>query len=680
MDRYLKTTFLVRHPLHKNQFAYQSGRSCETALHCFLGPVQDSLDRKEYALACFLDIQGAFDNAQFKDIEQALRVRGVDSVLVDWAMNSLRQRVVSTSVGSASCTALTTQGTAQGGVLSALWFVLVVDTLLCQLNGRRFLTVGYSDDTTILLRGICVRTLCAQMQKALDIVERWCAGAGLSVSPEKSELMLFTNRYRPTKPSPIFLGGKPLRYADSVKYLGLHITPKLNWAVHAQKKAAAAQKALWQLRGAARCTWGLQPRVAKWLYEAVVRPMVAYACLFWHTALTRAYVLRKLQTVQRLGCLMATSAFRSSPLVPLEVLCGILPIDLYLQYRALCTAYRLQTLGFGLKNGWSRTGYRAIWTKVQRLQVPECADLTAACFTPELACQWDGEGYNPSQPPTGLCCFTSGFDGGQEGTCVALYCSLLREAVFRVRAHCSAYQAEQVALSELCDWLGTLPPRKVTIIVSSSSLWLGLQRYKVAEEQLLSTIVLLKEVCELHEVTISFVGQKGGGICRAVKRRCQNLTDADTVQDCLIAPPIQWVYKRFLAESWRIQQHRWRVDAKHRQSHLFLGRNLPTPVQRDWLFGLGRPQLYTVVGLLTGHNSLNRHLSVMGIAQSGLCECGADLESSEHFLCYCQRYARLRAEIYGQQHLKPEEATADWAAMLTYARHSERFPHLEDTN
>ena len=87
------------------------------------------------------------------------------------------------------------------------------------------------------------------------------------------------------------------------------------------------------------------------MYEAIVLPMVGYAALFWHTAMDIAVLQRKLNTVQRLGCLAFMPALRTTPLVTLEVLSGILPIDLYLQYRAACTAYRLQNLGFGPRGG-----------------------------------------------------------------------------------------------------------------------------------------------------------------------------------------------------------------------------------------------------------------------------------------------------------------------------------------
>jgi len=63
IDRYIRDSVLLVHPLQKNQHAYQPGKSTETALHSLVTRIERTLERQEYALAVFLDIEGAFDNA-----------------------------------------------------------------------------------------------------------------------------------------------------------------------------------------------------------------------------------------------------------------------------------------------------------------------------------------------------------------------------------------------------------------------------------------------------------------------------------------------------------------------------------------------------------------------------------------------------------------------------------------
>jgi hypothetical protein len=61
-----------------------------------------------------------------------------------------------------------------------------------------------------------------------------------------------------------------------------------------------------------------------------------------------------------------------------------------------------------------------------------------------------------------------------------------------------------------------------------------------------------------------------------------------------------------------------------------------------------------VTGLLTGHNTLRRHLHVQGLLDSPLCRrCGAQEETSAHILCECEALASLRHAYLGSFFLEP---------------------------
>jgi hypothetical protein len=55
---------------------------------------------------------------------------------------------------------------------------------------------GYADDVALLVRGPFLEPLLELMQSALETVERWCRGTGLSVNPLKTGLVVFTRKYR----------------------------------------------------------------------------------------------------------------------------------------------------------------------------------------------------------------------------------------------------------------------------------------------------------------------------------------------------------------------------------------------------------------------------------------------------------------------------------------------------
>jgi len=54
-----------------------------------------------------------------------------------------------------------------------------------------------------------------------------------------------------------------------------------------------------------------------------------------------------------------------------------------------------------------------------------------------------------------------------------------------------------------------------------------------------------------------------------------------------------------------------------------------------------------VIGLLTGHYTLRRHLHIMGLGNNPTCrKCGTEEETSVHVLCECEALVPLRY-IYG---------------------------------
>ena len=67
-------------------------------------------------------------------------------------------------------------------------------------------------------------------------------------------------------------------------------------------------------------------------------------------------------------------------------------------------------------------------------------------------------------------------------------------------------------------------------------------------------------------------------------------------------------------------------------------------------------QSTAVTGLLTGHNTLRRHLRLMWLSDSPLCRrCGAQDETSAHILCECEALASLRHMYLGSFFLEPED-------------------------
>jgi hypothetical protein len=82
----------------------------------------------------------------------------------------------------------------------------------------------------------------------------------------------------------------------------------------------------------------------------------------------------------------------------------------------------------------------------------------------------------------------------------------------------------------------------------------------------------------------------------------------------------------------------------------------PPIATKTRLLSFNRTQSRIVIGLLTGHNTLRRHLHIMGLTDSPLCrKCGAEEETSADVLCECEALATHRHTYLGSFFLGPED-------------------------
>jgi hypothetical protein len=82
----------------------------------------------------------------------------------------------------------------------------------------------------------------------------------------------------------------------------------------------------------------------------------------------------------------------------------------------------------------------------------------------------------------------------------------------------------------------------------------------------------------------------------------------------------------------------------------------PRIAAKTGLLSFNRTQSRVLIGLLTGHNTLRRHLHIMGLRDSPLCrKCGAEEETSAHVLCECEALVTHWHTYLGSFFLDPED-------------------------
>jgi len=132
--------------------------------------------------------------------------------------------------------------------------------------------VAYADDAAIIFNGKYPQTLCDLMTAKLKTLSEWTNGLG--VNPSKTELVLFTNRYKIPQLNPPILNKCNLSFSDHARYLGLVLDKRLKWGLNNQERTKKATIALYSCKKAIGLRWGMSPRIVKWIYTAVVKPIL----------------------------------------------------------------------------------------------------------------------------------------------------------------------------------------------------------------------------------------------------------------------------------------------------------------------------------------------------------------------------------------------------------------------
>ena len=148
------------------------------------------------------------------------------------------------------------------------------------------------------------------------------------------------------------MSGTQLEYSDSMKYLGVTLQKQLSWHGQTRERVHKSIKTMNLANAAIGLKWGFNPERALWVYTAMARSVATYGSIVWspYCDITIKNMLDKLQ---RKAMLCMTSSMRSTPTAGMEVVLGLLPLDL--QAHSLGTSARLRNRESDL-NVWDGVG------------------------------------------------------------------------------------------------------------------------------------------------------------------------------------------------------------------------------------------------------------------------------------------------------------------------------------
>jgi len=176
----------------------------------------------------------------------------------------------------------------QGTWLGPYIFIAMIDDLQSILELHKFV-----DDCT--LTEIIAKYSSGVMQQELDKLNSWSQSNHMNINTKKTKEMLLGTIVKNPPPT-LQLNGQTLERVKTYKLLGLNVTDSLKWNAHVTyicSKAAQRLHFLKQLKRAAMSHEDLL-----YYYQSVVIPVVEYACVVWHTSLTKGQT-KLLESIQK---------------------------------------------------------------------------------------------------------------------------------------------------------------------------------------------------------------------------------------------------------------------------------------------------------------------------------------------------------------------------------------------
>ena len=645
---------IIDNPL-QNQHGFLKGKSCESALSTVVNKIEHAILQKKSCLGVFLDISGAFDNVDFDSVKRILTHRNIDPRITNWYDHLLRNREITGTINGAENIRQPIRGTPQGGVLSAIIWILVNQELLDTFKTGAVVSTGLADDTCLLMSGIDENILIEHMQKAIDKVCIWGRKEGLTFNASKTAIILFTKKKILTsKLRKLTLNGDTIEYVKQTKYLGITFTHNLNWKDHIMSKVASCKRNLMAVKKAIGNDWGLSPQKMSWIWQSIVRPKLIYGAVIWAepTTIDSGPIKDALNRLQRLALSMVCGSMKSTPLVSMEIILSIPPLPIYIKEVSLLTRLRNRD---SVKMTWDgittlkRNGHLHWCDKVLENIIPTTLPLdkhhsvTKIYFNTSTTAKMS---YEPSV----INVYTDGSlknDTSGSGWNVIIGNRIIKTSSEYLGFNVTVQQAEVSAINSASIWLNRAQETENinNIVIYSDSM--GALKALSNRESTSKTVIEcqgnLNNLARNYSVTLQWIkGHSdipGNDLAdELAKKGVTRAIGPGPFLPLTIQKAKPLIHEYFL-KMWKSEFAN--SEVKHTK-----GLVQKINVCKDYhqkIVRYSRIQLRTIIGWVTGHNKLNKHMNVMGRSDTQACRlCWDPTETASHLLRQCKNLDHIR--------------------------------------
>ena len=275
LQSHLKKNSLI----DKNQSAYRSCHSTETALLKVSNDILEIVDKKDVCLLAMLDLSAAFDTIDHGILLSRLEhTFGISGAALSWFRSYLENRFQAVKIGTLKSSWMPLKfGVPQGSVLGPVLFTMYMQPLSDVLNKFDMLYHSYADDTQIYVgcKSDIFETTVTNVENCLRDVKTWMTANKLKINDTKTEIVFFgqSRVISQLEEKTINVNGHDISPCSTVKNLGVMMDNSLTMVPQVN---ALTKSMYFQIRNIASVRNYLTKDVAKTLMTSLVLSKLDY--------------------------------------------------------------------------------------------------------------------------------------------------------------------------------------------------------------------------------------------------------------------------------------------------------------------------------------------------------------------------------------------------------------------
>lgn len=339
---------------------------------------------------------------------------------------------------------------------------------------------------------------------------------------------------------------------------------------------------------------------------------------------------------------------RTTPTAALEVLLGLPPLELFVQQEAASAAVRLKTLNlWGVTHG----GHAEILEEAIKYEPMIAAPNDKIPKQHNFNRSYEIELVEERNDRSGIHELRIYTDGSKTktGTGAGVYSPEINLNIsIALGKFSSIFQCECIAITQAAKAVAKrgIKDQKIRIVSDSAAVLRALDNKVIKSGLILECHSALQVIASSNRITLQWIKGHSGSLGNdAADQLARGGSDQEAIGPDPILPLAFNQLRTWLRHRTRAQHaNQWAETSTCRQSR----ETVPHPDARltKRLLSLSRPALRVIVGIATGHCTLNKHLYVLGMTDSPLCRgCLSAEETATHVILECAGVAKQRAEI-----------------------------------